>query len=323
MLKQHVLTQYTSQLSKILSSGQRFVKIESNSPPIINKLKPMPSQKASAGVNESKTLTENKLNRQSSQQRIVNWFLQAGIQEDSGSFRTSTNNEKIRRKREVLAQRKLINLEKIMGKALDFCLDDGNEEELDPDWFFSFVKMAEEIFSPAMQELWGKIFAVETARPGSFSLKTLSMLKQLTQKDAQIFRHAVNLASKRKGESTPKLLLGYYQKTNLWSFFSSNKEHRLNLAEFSLGYPDVLSLMDLGLIHHSEIESGELPSDIATEWRCAGQTLYLAAKRKGTILMYYKFTTTGAELCKLVTRRQQDTYVKSLKTTLFNAFDIT
>jgi uncharacterized repeat protein (TIGR03899 family) len=173
-----------------------------------------------------------------------------------------------------------------------------------------------------MQELWGKIFAVETARPGSFSLKTLVTLKQLTQKDAQIFRHAVNLTSRRKGESTPKLLFGYYQKSSLWSFFSSHKEHRLNLAEFGLGYPDILSLMDLGLIHHSEIESGELPHGISVEWRCAGQSLDLTAKRTGTTLVYYKFTTTGAELCKLVTRKRQDTYVKSLRATIDNAFNI-
>jgi uncharacterized repeat protein (TIGR03899 family) len=298
------------------------MKIESNSSFITDQLKPIPSQKAVAGVSAAKTQSENVVNRQSSQKRIVNWFSQAGIQEGSSYLKSSTSNEKIKRKNELLAQRKLINLENILGRALDFCLDDGKEEELDPDWFFSFVKMAEEIFSPTMQELWGKIFAVETARPGSFSLKTLGLLRQLTQKDAQIFHNAVNLTSKRKGDSTPKLLLGYYQKTNLWSFFSSNKEHRLNLAEFGLGYTDILSLTDLGLIYHSEIESGELPIGISADWRCAGQTLVLSAKRSGTTLVYYKFTPTGAELCKLVTRKRQDTYVKSLRTILGNAFNI-
>ena len=298
------------------------MKIESNPPPIADHSKPMPSPKTDAGLNVAKTTPENKLNKQLSQKRIVNWFSQAGVQVENGSFKTSNSNEKIRRKKEVLEQRKLNNLENILGRALDFCLDDGKEEDLDPDWFFSFVKMAEDIFSPAMQELWGKIFAVETARPGSFSLKTLGILKQLTQKDAQIFRSAVNLTSRRKGESTPKLLLGYYQKTSLWSFISPHKEHRLNLAEFGLGYPDILSLMDLSLIHHSEIESGELSIGITTEWRCAGQTLNVTAKRSGTTLVYYKFTTSGAELCKLVTRKRQDIYVKSLRTTLGNAFTI-
>lgn len=298
------------------------MKIESNSPPITNQLKPMPSQKADAGVNAVKIKSENRLSKLSSQKRIINWFSQAGVQAVNSTSKITSSSERIRRKKEVLEHRKLKNLESILGKALDFCLDDGKEEDLDPDWFFSFVKMAEEIFSPAMQELWGKIFAVETARPGSFSLKTLGLLKQLTHKDAQIFRHAVNLTSKRKGESTPKLLLGYYQKTSIWSFFSSHKEHRLNLAEFALGYPDILSLMDLGLIHHSEIESGELPIGISVEWRCAGQVVELTAKRPGTTLVYYKFTTTGAELCKLVTRKRQETYVKSLKATISNAFNI-
>ena len=298
------------------------MKIESNSPPISNLTKPMPLNKADSVISTVKAQSENRLNKQSSQKRIVNWFSQAGVQRENSYSETITIHEKIKRKKEVLAHRKFKNLESILGKALDFCLDDGKEEDLDPDWFFSFVKMAEDIFSPAMQELWGKIFAVETARPGSFSLKTLGLLKQLTQKDAQIFRHAVNLTSRRKGESTPKLLLGYYQKSSLWSFFSSHKEHQLNLAEFGLGYPDVLSLMDLGLIHHSEIESGELPIGISAEWRCAGQVLDVTAKRTGTTLVYYKFTTTGAELCKLVTRKRQDAYVKSLRSTISNAFNI-
>jgi uncharacterized repeat protein (TIGR03899 family) len=298
------------------------MKIESNSPPITNQLKPMPTLKAAASVNTTKIQSENKINSQSNQKRIVNWFSQVGVQAQSSSLKPSTGNEIIKRKKELLAQRKLKNLENILNRTLDFCLDDGSEEDLDPDWFFSFVKMAEEIYSASMQELWGKIFAVETAKPGSFSLKTLGILKQLTQKDAQIFRNAVNLTSRRKGESSPKILLGYYQKTNLWSFFSSHKEQQLNLAEFGLGYPDILSLMDLGLIHHSEIESGELPISIAAEWRCAGQTLDLSAKRTGTTLVYYKFTTTGAELCKLVTQKRQDIYIKSLRTILGGTFTI-
>jgi uncharacterized repeat protein (TIGR03899 family) len=298
------------------------MKIESNSPSITNQLKPMPTLKAAASVNTTKIQPENKINSQSNQKRIVNWFSQVGVQAQSSSLKPSTGNEIIKRKKELLAQRKLKNLENILNRTLDFCLDDGSEEDLDPDWFFSFVKMAEEIYSASMQELWGKIFAVETAKPGSFSLKTLGILKQLTQKDAQIFRNAVNLTSRRKGESSPKILLGYYQKTNLWSFFSSHKEQQLNLAEFGLGYPDILSLMDLGLIHHSEIESGELPINIAAEWRCAGQTLDLSAKRTGTTLVYYKFTTTGAELCKLVTQKRQDIYIKSLRTILGGTFTI-
>ena len=83
------------------------------------------------------------------------------------------------------------------------------------------------------------------------------------------------------------------------------------MAEFGLGYTDILSLMDLGLIHHSEIESGELPIGTSAEWRCAGITL-----------VYYKFTTAGAELSKLLARKQKTIYVNSIRVTLVNAFNI-
>ena len=72
------------------------------------------------------------------------------VQSDNSPLKMSINNEKIQRKKEILEQRKLINLEKILGKAVGFCLDDDKEEELNPDWFFSFVKMAEKIFSYRM-----------------------------------------------------------------------------------------------------------------------------------------------------------------------------
>jgi hypothetical protein len=69
--------------------------------------------------------------------------------------------------------------------------------------------------------------------------------------------------------------------------------------------------MDLGLIHHSEIESGELPIGTSAEWRCAGITL-----------VYYKFTTTGAGLCKLLTRKQQTIHTNSLREVLNSIFNI-
>jgi uncharacterized repeat protein (TIGR03899 family) len=298
------------------------MKIDSNPSNPILQTKVKPVGKIDVNPAPAKIMTENKINKQSSQKRITLWFSQAGIKTNHDNLEGPTLEEKIKLKTKILTQRKLTNLENILGLALDFCLDDGKDENLDPDWFFSFVNMAEEIFSPTMQELWGKIFAVETARPGSFSLQTLRVLKRLTQKDAQAFRHAVNLTSHRKSESTPILLLGYYQKTTVWSFFQAHKEQQLNLAKYGLSYPDLLSLMDLGLVHHSEIESGELPKDMTTEWRCAGQSFNLNAKRTGITLVYYKFTTTGAELCKLVNRMKHGVYIKELNNTLAGAFNI-
>lgn len=263
-----------------------------------------------------------RLDRKSAQDRITQWFSQIGVNSTSFGLNQSKIDDKLLRHQKMMAQRKLSNLENIFARAIDFCLEDAKSESLDADWFFSFVSMAEEIYSPAMQQLWGKIFAVETCRPGSFSLRSLQILKQITQKDAHVFRTAVSLASRRKGETAPKLIFGYYQKATIWSLLNIHKEQQLNLAEYGLGYPDLLSLMDLGLIHHSEIESGELEVHSRVEWRCAGQQMYLSAKRRGVTLMYYKFTSTGAELFKLVSGHKQEAYLIELKHILVNAFEM-
>ncbi|MFT2092354.1 TIGR03899 family protein [Paraglaciecola sp. 2405UD69-4] len=269
-----------------------------------------------------KPVLDKKVSKQHSQKKIASWFSQVGIHNGYKNLNAPSLDEKVRLKEQIIARQKVSNLESILGRALDLCLEDGKDESIDPDWFYSFVNMAEEIFSPTMQELWGRIFAVETAKPGSFSLKTLTVLKQLTQKDAQIFRQAVNLTSYKKGESAPRLLIGCYQKSNIWSFFNTFNNKQLNLAEYGLSYPDLLSLMDLGLIHHSEIESGELSTSNQVEWRCAGSKIRIAAKKRGTTLLYYKFTTTGSELCKLVSRQKRDAYTDAILTTLSRAFTI-
>jgi len=47
-----------------------------------------------------------------------------------------------------------------------------------------------------MQILWGKILAEEVKNPNSFSLRTLSILKNISNTDAKIFQKAVALSSK-------------------------------------------------------------------------------------------------------------------------------
>jgi uncharacterized repeat protein (TIGR03899 family) len=252
--------------------------------------------------------------------RMTQWFAQIGVSLPYQGMRANSIESRVQRRQKIAAQRKLSNIESVFEKALKYCIDEGENERLDPDWFYNFANMAEEIHSPAMQELWGKIFAVETNRPGSFSLRTLLILKQLTQKDAQTFRRAVALSSRRKGDSTPKLLTGFYQQPSILAMFRLRREQQLNLATYGLSYPDLLSLMDLGLIHQTEIESGEWPVNSVVEWRSNGQVFQLSARKPGTTLKYYKFTTSGAELFTLVGVNKQAKYIEALKHILLNAF---
>ena len=298
------------------------MKIENQNNPhaITAQTKSVKSSKSSLAPAEAPKGTQEQIKGTAA--RITQWFAQVGVSLPYQGLRTNSIESRVQKREKIAAQRKLNNIERVFEKALAFCIEQDKNERIDPDWFYNFVSMAEEIHSSSMQELWGKIFAVETSRPGSFSLRTLLTLKQLTQKDAQTFRRAVSLSSRRRDDTTPKLLTGFYQKPSMFALFSLRKEQQLNLAMFGLSYPDLLSLMDLGLIHQTEIESGEWPMDAKFEWRSNGQIFNLTARKNGTTLKYYKFTTTGAELFTLVGANKQEKYLEALKLTLTSAFTI-
>ncbi|UAA39352.1 TIGR03899 family protein [Paraneptunicella aestuarii] len=260
--------------------------------------------------------------REAAAVRITRLFHQAGVTTSKFSKLDEDTNKKLARRKQVQQSRKLSNLERILEKALEFSPEQSSDEQVDLDWFFSFVDLAENIFSTTMQEIWGKIFAVEVSKPGTFSLRTLQTLKQLTQRDAKIFQNAVSLTSRMKGENSPKILYGYYQKPNLMTFLGLSKGQQLNLAEYGLTYPNLLTLMDAGLIFNSEIESGELDPSKRSEWKCGAETYYLAPKKSGIMLNYYKFTATGAELSKLVSSIPNSQYLQALKYTLQGGFEV-
>lgn len=280
--------------------------------PISTDTTPVPEEKKSKQPTSRDTVAN----------RITRLFHQAGVTTSRYTKLDEDIGKKLSRRKHVKQARKLDNLEKILEKALDLSIDQVTEDQIDPDWFYSFIDLAENIFSSTMQEIWGKIFAVEISKPGTFSLRTLQTLKQLTQRDAKIFQNAVGLTSRMKGENSPKILFGYYQKPSIFTLFRLSKNQQLNLAQFGLPYPDLLTLMDAGLIFGTEIESGEQDPTRKVEYRFGNDTFFLAPKRSGIFLNYYKFTATGAELAKLVNSVPNVNYQLQIKTLLKGAFEV-
>lgn len=249
-------------------------------------------------------------------------FAQVGISEPSAIGDEVDLLKHTSRREHILAANRLKNLQKVFEHALEVNIESENSEALDPDWFFSFAKFAEDIHSPAMQSLWGKIIAVELAQPGSFSLRTLALLKQLTQRDAKLFSKIASVASRKKQDATPLLLVGYYQKPTFFRLFTGPSNPHLNLSNFGITYPDLLALIDMGLIFASEIETGELDPDRTVQWRCGDVRFDLTPKRGSTALIYYKFTSVGSELFRLVNKKHHADYTEQLCELLSNAFTV-
>lgn len=256
----------------------------------------------------------------SAKNKMVSLFSRVGISPDMPLSDSKQRRQVSERRKQILELQQIGNLQSILSIALSVSVSEREAESVDPDWFFAFAAMAENIYSPAMQELWGKIFAVEVSHPGSFSLRSLETLRALTQRDAKVFSRAVSIASRRQGDTVPRILVGYHQRKNWWSLLARPAPAQLNLSAYGLSYPDMLALIDMKLIYASEIESGEFQPDQQTHWRCGAENFTLQARQAGTALVYYKFTAVGAELYKLVARHDNSQYIEALRSVLNPAF---
>lgn len=302
------------------------MKIDSSSPNIKNSVQKVdtPTSVSNASASEQvkrQTKSTEKIER--SRQLLLRWFTQVGIQESQEGLPDVELVKHAARREHILSTNRMRNLQQVLEHALSVNIEVSNKESLDPDWFFSFAKFAEDIHSPAMQSLWGRIIAVEISQPGSFSLRTLGLLKQLTQRDAKVFSKVASIASRKKSDPTPRILVGYYQKPTLLSWLSGPANPHLNLSQFGITYPDLLALIDMGLIFASEIETGELDPDRREQWRCQDANFSLSPKRGSTALIYYKFTSVGSELYRLVSKQSRHDYVEQLLSLLNVAFDVT
>jgi hypothetical protein len=66
-----------------------------------------------------------------------------------------------------------------------------SNEAIDRDWLNQFINISQDVSSDQMQEVWGKILAREISNPGSFSLRSLEVLRTISKQEAEIFRQMV------------------------------------------------------------------------------------------------------------------------------------
>ena len=148
------------------------------------------------------------------------------------------------------------NLESIMVMASRHCQETAAGGEMDSDWLTRFLQLAEEISMLPMQQLWGRIFALEVATPGRFSIRALTTLKEMTQREAQLFQRICALCCHYEGSDEQRLLLGMHKGAGL---LSRARVTRMGLGKYRIPYSALLLLFDLGLLHRGELESGPRP----------------------------------------------------------------
>ena len=116
------------------------------------------------------------------------------LAEDPHGLTALIENE-IERRVESHFQKRVNNLAQIVARA-ERALLPGQVPDVEPDmaWTSSFSEAAQDISDEDMQELWARVLAGEVANPGSTSVRTLTILRNLDQPTAQSFRRLCSLA---------------------------------------------------------------------------------------------------------------------------------
>ncbi|MGL5654289.1 MAG: TIGR03899 family protein [Vibrio sp.] len=213
------------------------------------------------------------------------------------------------------------NLEQIIKLAHSSCRNESSGDP-DPDWLYRFFDMAQDIHSRAMQQLWAQVLKREVTNPGFTSMKALKVLKNMTPKEAQILQRAASLACSFGASSSLKLLIGYKVQHSLLSFAKRITTQTINIGSHQLPYSSLLVLIELGLLHATELESGEIETDPPLLLNYQGKHLQLQPHSKAVRLIYYRFSPTGNELCRLLGNKFNQTYYDQLIALLNQKFTL-
>lgn len=106
-----------------------------------------------------------------------------------------------------------------------------SDEPVNKDWSVRFFDTVKDVCSDELKEVWAKVLAGEISKPGSVGLRTLEILKNISQSEALLFLKFAAIATKQ----------GIIFKYN------GNK-----FDEIGLAYKDILLMRESGLISNGD-----------------------------------------------------------------------
>jgi hypothetical protein len=205
----------------------------------------------------------------------------------------------IKARETFISEKKQKNIELITSMTAEELINVTNVADSTPDedWITRFFTCAEDISNSKMQELWSRILTNEIKKPGSYSLKTLECIRNLSADDAQTFEKLGKYAVLSGGTS----FIPVNDKKWLQKEYGIEPIDHFNLSELGCLYPTDLSI---------EIDwSQEIPE---TSFTIDGKILVIKKNEctQKVSLPIWKFTSVGSELLQLL---EQSSETKTLE----------
>ena len=210
------------------------------------------------------------------------------------------------------------NMEAIIGKASSRVTEDASPEDISNDWLLNFFDKCRLVSEDTMQELWARVLTGEAEQPGNISAQTMSILQNLDQRTAELFRTLCSSSISSKFEEDARVpTLGFDVGDN-------------GLEEYGLSYRTLVTLNEHGLIlssftnwhDHINCVGRVLSTNPLTIWRIPfnhqERNWVLVPTPDGSMKSELKiigiaFTQSGMQLLKAVETVPTEKYTHDLK----------
>lgn len=198
------------------------------------------------------------------------------------------------------ARKKQANIENVTTNAAKYLARENevSESEPDEDWITRFFNSAQDISSQEMQQLWGKILAGEIKQPGTYSLRALDVLRNLTKSEAQAIEKIGRFALNFHGQFIIPIAL---------------KDWLQNERDYQS--KDHYCLIELGLLHSAQAttkifqnEGRNAATFISNEHLLVVQKTAFASEFS---IEVWSFTNIGREILSLIHQPFDEQYLET------------
>ncbi len=165
--------------------------------------------------------------------------------------------------------------------------------EYDFDWFVRFYEAVGNISDEKMQDLWAKILAGKVVNQSSYSLKTIDTLRNISQKDADLFLK----------------IYSHSFRTMANDIFLPNNDDYLNTC--NIQFIDVMRLSEQGLIFSDSTLSFNFPltKEPKLLFKNSNLIMTISSEQENDMtahLNHYPFTIVGKEIATLISSNSTD-----------------
>lgn len=220
----------------------------------------------------------------------------ADVEHEIKLLELNTKNELLlRSQRRHLYQeaKRQLNIEETIREATEYLSEEVPEEKPSDDWTNNFFNIVQDVSNEEMKILWSKVLAGEVAKPGSYSKRTLEILKNLSQEEARAFKKLMS-----------------YTFGNYVIFKLGNDTSSLNNSGFY--FADWKVVQEAGLVSGTEDLRITVPTPTSV-FRIGSKNVVFGSNDKKVVEMPIKqLTKAGTELSRLIEVEPDEKYLKNL-----------